>query len=57
MMRRPMAFLILGLAGLLVSGILMSGCGEKIAIPEAEGVFSIDPDASRIYFTLSGERL
>lgn len=42
MMNRSTAFFVLGLAGLLVSGIIMAGCGEKIAIPEAQGVFSID---------------
>lgn len=42
MRRRSLALLLVGLAGLFVGGIIMSGCGEKIAIPEAQGVFSID---------------
>ncbi len=42
MRRRQTGILFVAVAGVLTLGILLAGCGEKIAIPQPVGVFSIN---------------
>ncbi len=55
-MRRPILLTALAVAGALAVSLSVAGCGVKIAIPHAEGLFAVNPWVIEDSYDLPGVR-